>query len=123
MANGAIKKDDRNNRLLTDAKSQVERLKATLPQLEKEAPAIATGEPSAKLATAYFTLKNYAKASEAAKSGVTKGKLRRPDDVQMLLGIALFESKKGAEAKNAFSRGGGECKGQGRRRPLVSLAG
>jgi tetratricopeptide (TPR) repeat protein len=102
MANGAIKKDDRNNRLLTDAKAQVERLKATLPQLEKEAPAIAIGEPSAKLATAYFTLKNYAKASEAAKSGLTKGKLRRPDDVQMLLGIALFETKKGAEAKNAF---------------------
>ncbi len=28
MANGAIKKDDRNNRLLTDAKGQVERVKA-----------------------------------------------------------------------------------------------
>lgn len=102
MANGAIKKDDRSNRLLADAKSQVERLKATLPQQAKEADAIATGEPSAKLATAYFTLKNYAKATEAAKSGVQKGKLRRPGDLHMLLGIALVESRKGAEAKNAF---------------------
>jgi len=102
MANGAIKKDDRNNRLLADAKSQVERVKATLPQQEAEARAIQAGEPEAKVATAYFTLKNYAKASEAAKRGVTKGKLRRPDDVNMLLGIALAESKKGAEAKNAF---------------------
>jgi tetratricopeptide (TPR) repeat protein len=102
MANGAIKKDDRNNRLLEDAKSQVERLKATLPQQAKEADAIATGEPSAKLATAYFTLKNYAQATEAARNGVKKGNLRRPGDLHMLLGVALVESKKGAEAKNAF---------------------
>lgn len=102
MANGAIKKDDRNNRLLADAKSQVERVKATLPQQEAEARAIQAGEPEAKLATAYFTLKNYAKASEAARRGVDKGKLRRPGDLHMLLGVALVESKKGAEAKNAF---------------------
>ena len=102
MANGAIKKDDRNNRLLADAKTQVERVKATLSQAEAEARAIQAGEPEAKVATAYFTLKNYAKASEAAKRGVTKGKLRRPDDLNMLLGIALVETKKGAEAKNAF---------------------
>ncbi len=102
MANGAIKKDDRNNRLLADAKSQVERVKATLPQQEAEARAIQAGEPEAKVATAYFTLKNYAKASEAAKRGVDKGKLRRPGDLHMLLGIALVESKKGAEARNAF---------------------
>jgi hypothetical protein len=102
MASGAIKKDDRNNRLLQDAKQQVERVKATLSQAEAEAKAIQTGEPEAKVATAYFTLKNYAKASEAAKRGVGKGKLRRPDDVNMLLGIALVESKRAAEAKNAF---------------------
>lgn len=102
MANGAIKKDDRNNRLLADAKSQVERVKATLPQQEAEARAIQAGEPEAKVATAYFTLKNYAKASEAARRGVDKGKLRRPGDLHMLLGVALVESKKGAEAKNAF---------------------
>ncbi len=102
MAAGAIKKDDRNNRVLADAKSQLERVKATLSQQEAEAKAIAAGEPEAKLATAYFTLKNYAKASEAAKRGVEKGKLRRADDVNMLLGIALVETKKSAEAKSAF---------------------
>lgn len=102
MANGAIKKDDRNNRLLADAKAQVERVKTSLSQAEAEARAIQAGEPEAKVATAYFTLKNYAKASEAAKRGISKGKLRRPDDLQMLLGISLVETKKAAEAKNAF---------------------
>lgn len=103
MGAGAIKKDDRNNRLLADAKSQVERIKATLAQQEAEAKAIATGEPSAKLATAYFTLKNYPKASEAARSAVSKGNLKRADDVNMMLGISLANSKKSAEAKKAFT--------------------
>ncbi len=103
IAAGAVKKDDRTSRLLADAKQQVERLKATLAQQEAEAKAIATGEPSAKLATAYFTLKNYAKASEAARSAIAKGKLRREDDVNMMLGISLANTKKPAEAKKAFT--------------------
>jgi len=103
MASGAIKKDDRNNRLLSDAKGQMDRIKATLPQQEAEAKAIQTGEPEAKLATAYFTLKNYAKASEAAQRAVTKGNLKRADDVNMMLGISLANSKKPAEAKKAFT--------------------
>jgi tetratricopeptide (TPR) repeat protein len=103
MAAGAIKKDDRNNRLLADAKAQVERIKATLPQQEAEAKAIKTGEPEAKLATSYFTLRNYAKASEAAQRAVTKGNLKRADDVNMLLGISLANQKKSADAKRAFA--------------------
>jgi tetratricopeptide (TPR) repeat protein len=103
MAAGAIKKDDRNNKVLADAKSQVERVKATLPQQEAEAKAIRTGEPEAKLTTANFTLKNYAKASEAAQRAVTKGNLKRADDVNMMLGISLANSKKPAEAKKAFA--------------------
>jgi tetratricopeptide (TPR) repeat protein len=102
MAAGAIKKDDRNNRLLVDAKSQVTRVKATLAQQEAEAKAIATGEPEAKLATAYFTLKNYPKASEAAQRGVDKGKVKSLENLNMLLGISLANSKKSSQAKEAF---------------------
>ena len=103
MAAGAIKKDDRNNRLLQDAKTQVERLKATVAQQEKEALATKTGEPEAKLATAFYTLKNYPKAAEAAQRAVAEGNLKRADDVNMVLGISLANSKKSADAKKAFA--------------------
>jgi hypothetical protein len=106
MAAGAIKKDDRNNKVLADAKAQLERMKATLAQQEKEANAIQTGEPSAKVATAYFSLRNYAKASELAQNAVKKGNLKRADDVNMLLGIALANQKKAADAKKAFEAAG-----------------
>jgi hypothetical protein len=103
MASGAIKKDDRNNRLLQDAKSQVDHLKVTVGQQEKEALATKTGEPEAKLATAFYTLKNYPKAAEAAQRAVAEGNLKRADDVNMVLGISLANSKKSADAKKAFA--------------------
>lgn len=106
MAAGAVKKDERNNKVLADAKGQVDRVKSTLAQQEKEAQAIKTGEPDAKLATTYFTLKNYPKAAEAAQRAVTKGNLKRADDVNMVLGIALANQKKSADAKKAFTAAG-----------------
>ena len=106
MAAGAIKKDERNNKVLADAKAQLERMKATLAQQEKEARAIATGEPSAKVATAYFSLRNYAKAAELAQGAIAKGNLKRADDVNMVLGIALANQKKSTDAKKAFAAAG-----------------
>jgi tetratricopeptide (TPR) repeat protein len=114
MAAGAIKKDDRNNRILADAKSQVERLKTMIVQQEKEAVATKNGENETKLATGFFTLKNYAKAVESAQRAVTEGNSRRPDDAAMLLGVALVNQKKPADARKAFAAAatvnGGKCK-------------
>jgi tetratricopeptide (TPR) repeat protein len=114
MAAGAVKKDDRNNRILADAKQQVERIKATVVQQEKEAVATKNGENETKLATAFYTLKNYAKAAEAAQRAVAEGNSRRPDDAGMLLGVALAQQKKGGEAKKAFAAAAamnnGKCK-------------
>jgi len=115
MAAGAIKKDDRNNRILADAKSQLGRVKTMLPQQEKEALATKTGEPEAKLATAYFTVRNYPKAAEAAQRAIAEKNLKREDDVDMLLGISLANGKKSADAKKAFAAAaaanGGKSKG------------
>jgi hypothetical protein len=102
MGTGAIKKDDRSSRLLADAKKQVGDLQKLLPQQEKEAKALASGEGDVRLATAYFTLKDYARAAEAAKRGLGKGRVKRADDANMLLGVSLVEAKKGGEAKAAF---------------------
>jgi tetratricopeptide (TPR) repeat protein len=103
MAVGGIPKDDRNNRLVADAKSQLEAVKANIGQQEREAKAIADGDPDARLATSYFTLGDKGKAVEAARRAVEKGKLNREDDVQFLLGVALYDQKKTQEAATAFA--------------------
>lgn len=99
---GAIKKDNRNERLLADAKQQVTNLKANLGQQEREARAIADGDPDARLAVAYYTIGDYAKASEVGRRAVEKGKLDRPDQVHMLLGVTMMQLKKSAEAQTHF---------------------
>jgi tetratricopeptide (TPR) repeat protein len=103
MAAGAIPKDERNTRLLSDSKSQVEALKANIGQQEREAKAIADGDSDARLAITYFTLGDKPKCIEAARRALQKGKLNRPDEVQMLLGVALYDLKKLSEARTAFA--------------------
>jgi len=103
MAAGAIPKDERNTRLLSDSKTQVEALKANIDQQEREAKAIADGDSDARLAISYFTLGDKAKAVEAARRALQKGKLNRPDEVDMLLGVALYDQKKTSEARTAFA--------------------
>jgi len=103
MSVGGIPKDERNTRLVADAKSQLEAVKANISQQEREAKAIAAGTPDARLATSYFTLGDKTKAIEAAQRAVQKGKLSREDDVQFLLGVALYDQKKTKEAAAAFA--------------------
>ncbi len=103
MSAGAIAKDERNMRLVSDSKGQVESLKANIAQQEREAKAIADGDSDARLATAYFTLGDKAKTVEIARRALQKGKLNRPDEVQMLLGVALYDQKKMADARAAFA--------------------
>ncbi|MBS1199510.1 MAG: hypothetical protein H6R27_188 [Proteobacteria bacterium] len=103
MSVGGIPKDDRNNRLLADAKQQLEAMKTNIAQQEREAKAIGNGNPDSKLATTFFTMGDKAKSVEAAQRAIQKGKLTREDDVQMLLGVALFDQKKTKEAQAAFA--------------------
>ena len=106
MKAGGIKQDERNKRLLADAKDQVAAAKANLEQQEREAKAIASGDREARLAVTQFTLGNYAKAVEAAQRALQKGRLDRPDEVQMLLGVSYFEMNKAQQAKAAFDAAG-----------------
>jgi tetratricopeptide (TPR) repeat protein len=103
MSAGAIAKDERNMRLVSDSKGQVESLKANIAQQEREAKAIADGDSDARLATTFFTLGDKAKTVEVARRALQKGKLNRPDEVQMLLGVALYDQKKMADARAAFA--------------------
>lgn len=102
LAVGAIKKDNRNERLLADAKQQLASLKSNVEQQEREARAIAAGDPDGRLARTYYTLGDYAKAAEVAKRALQKGRLDRPESVHMLLGVSLMQLKKPGEARTHF---------------------
>ena len=74
--------------------------------MRREAKALTTGEADARLAAAYFTVGDYAKTTEAAKRGLGKGKVKAPDETNMVLGIALTRLKKTGDARAAFQAAG-----------------
>lgn len=97
--------NNRSVRLLNSTKTMAADEKAKIAQLDKEARAGRNGESDASVAIAFYGLGEYAKAAEAAQRALQPdrvGRVKRPDDVNMLLGIALTKLKKTAEAAKAF---------------------
>jgi hypothetical protein len=98
--------DDRsqslNNRLLTKAKQSAATDKAALAAKEAAAKAAATGDDLVHLGAAYLGYGDNAKAVEAIKAGIAKGKLAQPDQAGILLGIASLKANNKAEAEKAF---------------------
>jgi len=73
---------------------------------DKEARAAKNGENDYRVALTYFGMGKYAEAAEAARRALQPdriGRIKRPDEAQMLLGMALARGKKAAEAKAAFA--------------------
>jgi uncharacterized protein HemY len=80
--------------------------KAKLPQLDKEARAGKNGESDVAVGLAYFGNGQYPQAVEALQRGLSPdrvARVKRPDDANMLLGIALLKTGKKADAEKAFN--------------------
>ena len=75
-----------------------------LPQAEKDAAKAATGQGDVALGMAYSSFGQYDKAVAALSSGLAKGKVRDPDQTEIMLGIANLKLGKKADAVKAFEQ-------------------
>jgi len=91
-----------NNRLLSKAKQSAASDKAALAAKETAAKAAPTGDDLVHVGAAYLGYGENAKAVEAIKAGIAKGKLTKPDLAGILLGIASLKANNKAEAEKAF---------------------
>lgn len=97
--------NNRSVRLLNSTKTMAADEKAKIGQLDKEARAGKNGEADASVAIAYYGLGDMPKTIEAAQRALQPdrvGRVKRVDDVNMLLGIASTKAKKAADAAKAF---------------------
>jgi tetratricopeptide (TPR) repeat protein len=101
-----IVKDKRTSdlfdRLRKSVAAAVEADKKAFATKETEAKAAPNGDLYVKLGASYLSYGETAKAVEAIKAGIAKGKLTRPDEAGLLLGIAHLRSNNKDEAKKAF---------------------
>jgi hypothetical protein len=76
----------------------------TLPSFAAQAAKRSTGEYSAKLAETYYGYGRYAESETAAKSALSKGKLKDTAQTNLVLGMAQVAQGKYADAKQAFDQ-------------------
>lgn len=93
---------DLNTRLLNKAKASAATDKASLAAKEAAAKAAPTGDALIHVGAAYLGYGENAKAVEALKAGIAKGKLSQPDQAGLLLGIANLKANNKTEAEKAF---------------------
>ncbi len=78
----------------------------TIPALVKAAQLSGDGELDFRLAQSYANTDNWEGAATSAKSGISKGGLKRPDQANTLLGMALYEMGRFNESIAAFRQAG-----------------
>ena len=93
-----------NQRLLETAKKKALDDRASLARNEKEAASAPTGDAYVQIGGAYLGYGQADKALAAINAGISKGKLKFPDEAYMLLGIAHKRAKNNAEAIKAFNK-------------------
>ncbi len=102
MNEGKIEENIRNLRLLSQAYVLAQETDASIPPLIKAANKSSDGELEIRLANSYLNLDRYDEAVEAIRRGLKKGGVKRPDQANIMMGLALFEQKKYQSARRAF---------------------
>ena len=102
MASDIVEGNERNLRLLSQAWYQAREDQKAIPPLERAADISKDGELYVRLAQAHINLENWRDASEAVREALRLGGLKRDDQANIMLGMALFNQKRLEQARRAF---------------------
>lgn len=106
FAAGILKTDTNQNRearLLKEARVQAAADRQSLPSLESEVRTGNNGEADAKLGEAYASHGQHDKAIEALTRSLTRKGLKYPDQARLALGLAYLNTHRQAEAVKIFN--------------------
>ena len=99
---GIVKANERNLRLLSQAWYTAREDQKAIPPLEQAAKMSEDGELYIRLAQSHINLEQWSEAATAARQGIKLGGLKRSDQANIMLGMALFNQKRLEQARQAF---------------------
>lgn len=102
IESGIVKANERNLRLLSQAWYQAREDQKSIPPLERAAKISEDGELYIRLAQSHINLEQWKEAATAARQGIKAGGLKRSDQANIMLGMALFNQKLLEQARTAF---------------------
>ncbi len=99
-----VEANERNLRLLSQAWYQAREDQKAIPPLRKAAGMADDGELYIRLAQSHINLEQWKDAAAAVQRGLKLGGLKRDDQANIMLGMALFNQKQLEQARRAFQR-------------------
>lgn len=102
LEDGSVEKTEGNWRLLSQAWQLAREDEKALPALTEAAARSEDGELDVMLANSYANLGRWEECADAARNGLRRGGVERPDTANLLLGNCLAEMKEYDAARTAF---------------------
>ena len=102
MGEEIVDSTERNLRLLSQAWYQAREDEKAIPPLKQAAEMSNDGELYVRLGQANINLEHWAEAAAAIREGLKQGGLKRTDQANIMLGMALFNQKRLEQARRAF---------------------
>jgi len=99
-----VEANERNLRLLSQSWYQAREDQKAIPPLILAAGMSKNGELYIRLAQSHINLEQWKEASAAVQKGLKMGGLKRDDQANIMLGMALFNQKRLTQARRAFER-------------------
>ncbi|MCH7505964.1 MAG: tetratricopeptide repeat protein [Proteobacteria bacterium] len=104
MDKKVVVSNERNLRLLSQSWYQAREDQKAIPPLKVAADMSEDGELYVRLAQSHINLEQWSEAAAAIQKGLKLGGLKRDDQANIMLGMALFNQKRLTEARRAFER-------------------
>lgn len=97
-----VEDNSKNWELYAGALRQAQEVKDAIPAMEKAASKSDSGDLYARLGNIYLDADQNEKAIEAINKGLKRGGVKRPDNANLVLGMAYFNTKQYDNARKAF---------------------
>ena len=121
MDAGVVPKSEKNYRLLSQAWTLAQEDDKAIPALKAAAQLAEDGELDARLANAFLNIGEYGDCVASANTALRKGGLRNPDNIQISLGMCLYNLRRYTDARNAFNAAGKVPRSQRTARQWISV--
>jgi tetratricopeptide (TPR) repeat protein len=99
---GVVVKNEKNYRLLSQSWMLAMEDAKAIPALKSAAALAKNGEVDARLANSYLNVGEYGECVTSANTAIRKGGLKSPDNIQLSLGMCLYNLHRYNESKAAF---------------------
>lgn len=102
VKNKTVEPSSKTLEILGNSWRQAQEVKKSIPVMEEAASKSDKGELYTRLGSVYLDNEQYKKAIDAIVKGLKRGGVKRPDNANLVLGMAYFNTKQYSQARKAF---------------------